>query len=208
MEEHLVELDSLKFLPFNYKRLPNYNPSSANIFGMSFGLFMIATPMMGWIDYNSPTLGSILCFGGICEYIIGFFNWYDGRGIQSFIDFVFGLLHLTIYYTTELGKYSIPIPYEYYTYMQGTFYIIFLGMLLFLFISLFTRGIMYIVNTFFLFCACVFALTWHFSKKTWCRKASGYFIGFASFTLWLTGLYHLLNGVFREPLVPTMEPEP
>ena len=115
MEEHLVELDSLKFLPFNYKRLPNYNPSSANIFGMSFGLFMIAAPMMGWIDYNSPTLGSILCFGGICEYIIGFFNWYDGRGIQSFIDFVFGLLHLTIYYTTELGKYSIPIPYEYYT---------------------------------------------------------------------------------------------
>ena len=61
--------------------------------------------MMDWIDYNSPTLGSNLCFGGICEYLIDFYNWYEGRAIQSFIDFIFGLLQLTINSTTESGKY-------------------------------------------------------------------------------------------------------
>ena len=34
--------------------------------------------------------------------------------IQSFIDFIFGLLHLTIYFTMELGKYQIPVPYEFF----------------------------------------------------------------------------------------------
>ena len=76
---------------------------------MGFGFFMLAAPMMGWIDFNSPTLGSILCFGGICEYLIEFYNWHQGRGLQCFMDFIFGLLHLTLYFTFELGKF----PYLY-----------------------------------------------------------------------------------------------
>ena len=206
--EHLVELDSLRFPIFNYRRYPNFAVTSANIWGMSLGLFMIAAPMMGWIDYNSPTLGTALCFGGICEYLIGFYNWHEGRALQSFMDFVFGLLHLTIYFTNELGKYSIPVPYTYHTYMQGTFYCIFLSMLLILFGAICKRGAMYIANVFFLFLACLFALLWHFSYKTWCRKASGYFLFFASITLFLTGLYHLLNGVCKKTIVKSVLPEP
>ena len=208
MEEHIVELDSLKFPVFHYKRNPNFAVTPANIFAMAFGLFMIAAPMMSWIDYNSPTLGSALAFGGICEYLIGFYNWYEGRAIQSFVDFVFGLLHLTIFYTSELGKYSIPIPYTYHTYMQGTFYVLWLIMLLVLFICMFKRGWMYIINAFLLLLGCLFAMIWHYSKKTWCRKTSGYFIFFASLTLWITGICHLLNGVLRRNVASCVTPEP
>ena len=208
MDQHIVELDSLKFPDFNYKRQPNCAITPANIFAMAFGFYMIAAPMMNWIDYNSPTLGSVLCFGGICEYLIGFYNWYEGRAIQSFIDFVFGLLHLTIYFTTELGKYSIPVPYQYYTYMQGTFYCLWLAMLLFLIISMSGRGIMYIFNLFLLFLACLFALIWHFSKRTWTRKASGYFLFFTSCLLWITGICHFLNGVLRRLVASCVTPFP
>ncbi len=208
MDQHIVELDSLKFPDFNYKRQPNCAITPANIFAMAFGFYMIAAPMMNWIDYNSPTLGSVLCFGGICEYLIGFYNWYEGRAIQSFIDFIFGLLHLTIYFTTELGKYSIPVPYQYYTYMQGTFYCLFLAMLLFLIISMSGRGIMYLCYLFLLFLACLFALIWHFSKRTWTRKASGYFLFFTSCILWITGICHLLNGVLRRPVASCVTPYP
>ena len=208
MDQHIVELDSLKFPDFNYKRQPNCAITPANIFAMAFGFYMIAAPMMNWIDYNSPTLGSVLCFGGICEYLIGFYNWYEGRAIQSFIDFVFGLLHLTIYFTTELGKYSIPVPYQYYTYMQGTFYCLFLAMLLFLIISMSGRGIMYLCYLFLLFLACLFALIWHFSKRTWTRKASGYFLFFTSCLLWITGICHFLNGVLRRPVASCVTPYP
>ena len=206
--EHIVEIDSLTFPTFNYKPKPNFATCSANIWGMAFGLYMLAAPMMGWINYNSPTLGSILCFGGICEYIIGIYNWHEGRAIQSFIDFSFGLLHLTIYFTSELGKYSIPVPYDYHSYMQGTFYCLWLIMLLILFISLKNYGVLYMINIFLIFLACLFALLWHFSNRTWCRKASGYLLFFSSITLFLTGIYHLLNGVFREVLVPTVIPPP
>ena len=96
MDQQIIELDSLRFPVFNYKRHSNLAVTPANLFAMAFGLYMIAAPMMGWIDFNSPTLGSALCFGGICEYLIGFYNWYEGRAIQSFIDFVFGLLHLLV----------------------------------------------------------------------------------------------------------------
>ena len=208
MDQHIVELDSLKFQDFNYKRQPNCAITPANIFAMAFGFYMIAAPMMNWIDYNSPTLGSVLCFGGICEYLIGFYNWHEGRAIQSFIDFVFGLLHLTIYFTTELGKYSIPVPYQYYTYMQGTFYCLLLAMLLFLIISMSGRGIMYLCYLFLLFLACLFALIWHFSKRTWTRKASGYFLFFTSCLLWITGICHFLNGVLRRPVASCVTPYP
>ena len=204
---YIVNLDNLVFPTFNYKRHPNCAITSANLFGMAFGLYMIAAPMMGWIDYNSPTLAAALCFGGICEYLIGFYNWYEGRAVQSFIDFVFGLLHLTIYFTSELGKYSIPIPY-YTSYMQGTFYCLWLAMLLFLILSMTGRGFMYIINVFFLFLACLFALMWHFSNKTWIRKAAGYFLFFAACFIWLTGICHLMNGVLRRPVATCVTPYP
>ena len=81
--EHIVELDSLQFPVFNYKRHPNLALTPANYFALAFGLYMISAPMMSWIDYNSPSLASALCFAGICEYLIGFYTWYDGRALQS-----------------------------------------------------------------------------------------------------------------------------
>ena len=208
MDQHIVELDTLKFPVFNYKRQPNFAITPANLFAMAFGIYMIAAPMMGWIDYNSPTLASCLCFGGICEYLIGFYNWYEGRAIQSFIDFVFGLLHLTIYFTSELGKYSIPVPYDYYTYMQGTFYCLWLAMLLFLLLSMAGRGWMYIFNLFCLFLGFLFAVVWHFSKRKWSRKAAGYCLFITACLIWITGICHLLNGVLRSPIVPCITPYP
>ena len=208
MDQHIVELETLRFPIFNYKRQPNFAITPANLFAMAFGIYMVAAPMMGWIDYNSPTLASCLCFGGICEYLIGFYNWYEGRAIQSFIDFIFGLLHLTIYFTSELGKYSIPVPYEYHTYMQGTFYCLWLAMLIFLILSMTGRGIMYIFNLFVLFLGFLFAVIWHFSKKTWSRKAAGYCLFIAACLIWITGICHLLNGVLRSPIVPCITPYP
>ena len=208
MDQHIVELDSLRFPVFNYKRHPNCATTPVNLFAMAFGIYMIAAPMMGWIDYNSPTLGSILCFGGICEYLVGFYNWYEGRPIQSFIDFIFGLLHLTIYFTSELGKYSIPVPYVYHTYMQGTFYCIWLALILVLIITMSQRGIMYIFNFILLFLGFLFAMIWHFSGKSWSRKLSGYLLFFSALLIFLTGICHFMNGILRRPVANCVVPYP
>ena len=204
--EHIVILDGLVFPDFNIKRTANLAIAPANYFGMAFGLFMIAAPMMSWIDYRSPTLGAALCFGGICEYIFGFLNWYQHRTIQSFIDFVFGLLHLTVFYTTDLGMYQIPVPIEYHTYMQGVFYIFWFVMLLIVMVSLKDRGILYMVNIFLLAIGTIFVMVWEFSKKTWARKLAGYIIFITCILIWIAALCKLINEMMRGPIVPFVIP--
>ena len=208
MDQHIVELDSLRFPVFNYRHLPKDPITPANYFALGFGIYMIAAPMMGWIDYHSPTLASALCFGGLCEYLLGFYNWYEGRALQCFIDFVFGLLHLTIYFTSDLGKYSIPVPYEYHTYMQGTFYSIWVALLLVLVLSMSGRGCFYILDFFLLTFGCLFALIWHFSKTTWSRKTSGNILFVAAIWLWLTGLMRFTNGMLKRPAATCVTPYP
>ena len=206
--EHIVELDSLQFPVFNYKRNPNLALTPTNYFALAFGLYMITAPMMGWIDYNSPSLASALCFAGICEYLIGFYTWYDGRALQSFMDFVFGLLFLTIYFTTELGKYNIPVPYDYHTYMQGVFYCLWLAMLLALVIGVASRGFMYFINIFLIALGIIFTFVWHFSKKTWSRKVAGYILFVAGCLVFITGILVLINGILRRPAASCVHPYP
>ena len=206
--EHIVDLDSLQFPVFNYKRHPNLALTPTNYFALAFGLYMITAPMMNWIDYNSPSLASALCFAVICEYLMGFYTWYDGRPLQSFMDFVFGLLFLTIYYTTELGKYGIPVPYDYYTYMQGVFYCLWLAMIVALIVAIASRGIMFFINIFLIGLGVIFTLVWHFAQRTWCRKAAGYILFIAACLIWITGILCLVNGILRRPAARFVHPYP
>ena len=205
-ESYLNELDRIPFPTINYRQKVNYGLSVVNFFGMAMGLFMMAAPMMGWIGYESPSLGTAYMFGGYCEYLIGFYDWYQGRTMLSFIDFIFGLLHWTFYYTADLGKYNIWVPDEYYTYMQGVFYCLWFVMLLVVIISLRGRGCAYIIYMFLLALATVFMMLWEFSKRTWPRKAAGYIIFIASIIIWYVGLGRLISNVFANDCLPLCSP--
>ena len=205
-ESYLNELDRYPFPTIRYRQKVNYGLSVVNFFAMAMGLFMIAAPMMGWIDYQSPTLGTAYMFGGFCQYLIGFYDWYAGRSILSFIDFIFGLLHFTLYYTADLGKYDIYVPEYYYTYMQGTFYCLWFAMLLVVLLSLRGRGCIYILYIFLLGLACVFVIIWEFSKKTWPRKVAGYMIFIASIFIWYAGLGRLISNVYANDCLPLCSP--
>ncbi len=203
---YLLELDKIRLPMVNFHYAVNYGLSVVNFFALAMGLFMMATPMMGWIDYESPSLGTAFMFGGICEYLIGFYDWYQGRTMLSFIDFMFGLLHLVFYYTADLGKYSIWVPNQYYTYMQGVFYILWLIILLFVIISTRSRGCIYTINMFLLALATIFVMIWEFSKRTWARKVAGYVLFIASLCLWYTGMGRLFKNVFYNDCAPLVSP--
>ena len=207
LESYLNEFDRLPFPTITYREKINLGLSVVNFFGMAMGLFMLAAPMMGWIDYESPTLGTAYMFGGFCEYLIGFYDWYQGRTMLSFIDFVFGLLHFTYYYTADLGKYSIFVPYEYHTYMQGVFYCLWLAMLLVVLLSTKNAGCIHLLLYFFLLAlACIFIIIWEFSKKTWPRKVAGYIIFIASIFIWYAGLGRLISNIYASDCLPLISP--
>ena len=205
-EQYLLELDKMALPQVNYHQLVNFGVSSVNFFALGMGLFMLSAPMMGWIGYESPTLGTALMFGGICLYLIGFYDWYKGSTILSVIDFLFGLLHLVYYYTADLGKYSIWVPTEYYTYMQGVFYCLWFAILLFLVMPIRGRGCMYLCFMFLLALASVFMIIWEFGQTKWPRKAAGYIIFIASILIWYTGLARLLCSIYHCDKAPFVAP--
>ena len=205
-ENYLLELNKLHLPVINYHQTVNFGLSVVNFFGLAMGLFMMAAPMMGWIDYESPSLGTALMFGGICEYLIGFYDWYQGRTMLSFVDFIFGILHLVFYYTADLGKYSIWVPNQYHTYMQGVFYSLWFVILLFIIISTRNRGGIHTIYMFLLALATIFLIIWEFSKRTWCRKTSGYIIFVASILIWYTGVGRLFGNVYHNDCAPLVTP--
>ena len=203
---YLNELDRIPFPTINYRPKINLGLSVANFFGMAMGLFMMSAPMMGWIDYQSPSLGTAYMYGGFCEYLIGFYDWFQGRTMLSFIDFIFGLLHFTFYYTADLGKYDIWVPEEYCTYMQGVFYILWFVLFIVVIVSLKDRGCIYIIYMFLLTLGLVFIIVWEFSGKTWARKTAGYIIFIASILIWYAGLGRFLTNVTQVPYLPLIAP--
>jgi len=203
---YLLELNKLRLPVVNYHQKVNFGLSVVNFFGLAMGLYMMSAPMMGWIDYESPTLGTALMFGGICEYLIGFYDWYEGRTMLSFVDFIFGILHLVYFYTADLGKYGIWVPNEYYTYMQGVFYCLWFAILLFVILSARTRGCIHVVYLFLIALATVFIIIWEFSKRTWCRKTAGYMLFIASIFIWYTGLARLFGNIYSNDCFPFVTP--
>ena len=205
-ESYLNELDRIPFPTINYRRKVEMGLSVVNFFALALGLFMISAPLMGWIGYESPTLGTAYMFGGFCEYLIGFYDWFQGRTMLSFIDFIFGLLHFTFYYTADLGKYDIWVPEEYCTYMQGVFYILWFVLFIVVIVSLKDRGCIYIIYMFLLTLGLVFIVVWEFSGKTWARKTAGYIIFIASILIWYAGLGRFLTNVTQVPYLPLIAP--
>ena len=205
-ESYLNELDRIPFPTINYRRKVEMGLSVVNFFALALGLFMISAPLMGWIGYESPTLGTAYMFGGFCEYLIGFYDWFQGRTMLSFIDFIFGLLHFTFYYTADLGKYGIWVPEEYCTYMQGVFYILWFVLFIVVIVSLKDRGCIYIIYMFLLTLGLVFIVAWEFSGKTWARKTAGYIIFIASILIWYAGLGRFLTNVTQVPYLPLIAP--
>ena len=205
-ESYLNELDRIPFPTINYRRKVEMGLSVVNFFALALGLFMISAPLMGWIGYESPTLGTAYMFGGFCEYLIGFYDWFQGRTMLSFIDFIFGLLHFTFYYTADLGKYGIWVPEEYCTYMQEVYYILWFVLFIVVIVSLKDRGCIYIIYMFLLTLGLVFIVVWEFSGKTWARKTAGYIIFIASILIWYAGLGRFLTNVTQVPYLPLIAP--
>ncbi len=205
-ENYLLELDKLTLPTVHYHQNVNFGLSTANFFGLAMGLFMMSAPMMDWIDYESPSLSTAYFYGGICEYLIGFYDWYQGRTMISFIDFMYGLLHLVYFFTADLGKYSIWVPTQYYTYMQGVFYCLWFAIMLFVLLSLRGRGCIYLCYIFLLALACVFLIIWEFSKRTWPRKTAGYIIFVAAILIWYAGLGRLMANTYQCNQAPLCTP--
>ena len=215
-ENAFREIDSIRFPIINVRRTSNLAVAPVNTFGMAMGLFMLSLPLTGWCDFRSPTLATALMFGGLCEYIIGIYDWYQGKTVLCFIDFIFGLLHLLIYYSFRLCEYELTrVSEKFESYLIGTFFTLYLVILLGLILACKDKGIIHLVNLGLLIVTDVLVITWQYCHNKYrdydrlkrVKQAAGYFLFISSLSIWFTGVGKLINDIFQKELIPTIQPD-
>lgn len=212
------EIEKITFPIINIRRTSNLAVAPVNNFAMAMGLFMLSLPLMEWCELRSPTLATALVFGGLCDYVIGIYDWYQGKTLLCFLDFIFGLLHLLFYYSFRLCEYEITrVNERFKSSMIGTFFVLYLVILLALVLACKSKGIIHLINLGLLIISDVFLISWEY--RDWdnvkngsrdgprIKKCAGYFMFFASITIWLTGVGKFINEIFQSDLIPMIKPD-
>ena len=101
--------------------------------------------------------------------------------------------------------------------MIGTFFVLYLVILLALVLACKNKGMIHLINLGLLIISDIFLISWEYRKwdkvKNGLRdgprmkKATGYFIFFASLTIWLTGVGKFINDIFQNDLIPMIKPD-
>ena len=220
------DINNIKFPLINIRRTSNLAVAPINTFCLAIAIFMFAAPLMKWCEFRSTTMAVSFACGGICLYIIGIYNWYQNKTVDCFFDFMFSFLNLLICYyiyfspvTADDGTSKSPDTEDilklFGNYMIGTFFVLYLVVLLVLALANLKKGIIYLVFIGFLVLGDIFLIVWiyRFKRKDEnntkrVRKAAGYFLFFASLVLWYTGVGKFINEIFEKNVVPMINYEP
>ena len=208
------EINNIRFPLINIRRTSNLAVAPINTFSLAIGLFMLAAPLMQWCEFKSPTLGVAFTCGGICQYIIGIYNWYQNEAILSFIDFSFSFLFFLICYLLYFINAPITIQ-NVQNYMIGTFFVLYLVSLLALAFACKNsknKGLIHLIYLGLLIFADIFIIVWEFRfnhdggnviKRL--KKVTGYFLFFASVALWYSGVGKFINEIFQKKMIPLID---
>ena len=111
-------------------------------------------------------------------------------------------------------KYDITrVPETFSNYLIGTFFTLYLVILLALTVACKGKGIIHLVNFGLLILSDIFVMVWQYryddSSKHIIRvkKTAGYFLFLASLSIWFTGVGKLINEIFEKDLVPLIKPD-
>ena len=212
------EINNIRFPMVNIRRTSNLAVAPIDNFSLAFMLFMFAAPLMHWCEFRSTTLAVSLACGGICQYIIAIYNWYQNKTVLCFLDFSFSFLNFLICYFiyNADNKNSDNIYTLFQNYMIATFFVIYLVALLALAFASIKKGIIHLVYLGLLILSDIMLIVWiyYFKRKgdnsrvlKRIRKTSGYFMFFASLALWYAGVGKFINDIFQKDMIPLVAPD-
>ena len=212
------DINNIRFPMVNIRRTSNLAVAPIDNFSLAFMLFMFAAPLMHWCEFRSTTLAVSLACGGICQYIIAIYNWYQNKTVLCFLDFSFSFLNFLICYFiyNADNKDNDNIYTLFQNYMIATFFVLYLVALLALAFASINKGIIHLAYLGLLILSDIMLIIWlyRFNKdknKQYrykrVRKAAGYFMFFASLALWYTGVGKFINDIFQKDMIPLVVPD-
>ena len=190
----------------NIRKISTLSDSIINYFSIGICLFLNSAYNLGWLelDHNKKFLFAFFIFAAGVIYVIGIFNWYEGKEILFLFDFILSFYFLTIYFKEEnyikiLGKFNVDIFDSNENYkLQGIFYILIFCLFFIMGFSAFKKGIIYIVNYFILFVGFVFLfIDFYWEKKhNWIDDVHYYIFLVSGALMWIIGILKIVNQGF------------
>ena len=190
----------------NIRKISTLSDSIINYFSIGICLFLNSAYNLKWFKLhdNEKFSFAFFIFAAGVLYIIGIFNWYEGKEILFLFDFILSFYFLTIYFKEEnyikiLGKFNGDIFDSKENYkLQGIFYILIFCLFFIMGFSAFKKGIIYIVNYFILFVGSVFLfIDFYWEKKhNWIDDVHYYIFLVSGALMWIIGILKIVNQGF------------
>ena len=190
----------------NIRKISTLSDSIINYFSIGICLFLNSAYNLGWLelDHNKKFSFAFFIFAAGVIYVIGIFNWYEGKEILFLFDFILSFYFLTIYFKEEnyikiLGKFNSDIFDSNENYkLQGIFYILIFCLFFIMGFSAFKKGIIYIINYFILFVGFVFLfIDFYWEKKhNWIDDVHYYIFLVSGALMWIIGILKIVNQGF------------
>ena len=185
----------------NIRKVSTLSDSVVNYFVISVCLFLHSAYNFGWWELKDEKnfLIGYYIFAGATLYIIGIFNWYEGKELLFLFDFIFSFFFIILFLKEKVG--IIGDNTQPNSKIEGLFYILIFAFILIIGISAKEKGVIFIINYAVLFVGFVFLFADKFFEKTkWLKYVRYYaFIVSAAF-LWITGILKLVNNCLNNKL--------
>ena len=188
------------------RKISTLSDSIINYFAIGICLFLQSAYNLNWFDLedNKIKIYIIFIFAATVLYIIGIFNWYEGKELLFLFDFILSFYFLTIYFKEEYkGKISEKFNTNIISdsdnnKLQAIFYILIFCLFFIIGFSAFKKGIIYIVNYFILFVGFVFLfIDFYWNKNhTWITKVHYYIFIVSGVLMWIIGILKIINQGF------------
>ena len=187
-----------------YKKL-NFYVSVINYFAIGISLFVSGVLSLEWFksNYSIEFYIGYYLISGIVLYIVGVFNWYEGKELIFLIDFIYSFYFILLF---MLEKKTFEITDEENDKLHGTFYVIFICLILCIIISSKNKGIWYIINYIVLFIGYFFLFVFKYNEAKWLQKVYSIIFIISGALFWITGLLKIIDNDLSDTSIPFLQP--
>ena len=75
----------------------SFPTSSFTYFFISIGMFILRCGSSGWCSYGSNFINSVFLFLGICQYILGIYDYYQKNNLLYIQNIIFGIWYISFF---------------------------------------------------------------------------------------------------------------
>ena len=175
-------------------------------FFISIGFLILGCQATGWCKYGPTFINSAFLFLGICQYILGLYDWYQKYNLLSLQNIIFGIWYMSFFLNTfEIN--GLKKSRNIFNTVQGVVDLIMLFFISSLIIMVKGKGIAYSIDYFLLFfCYSFLALSGYSNEQITVIKIGGYIYFITFLFFWLTGISIIINDVFKNKIIKFVEP--